>query len=29
MADELLGEKIVLSPAQVVKITVPFNNMEE
>lgn len=30
MADELLGAKIVLStPAQIVKITAPFNNMEE
>lgn len=29
MADELLGVKTVLSLAQVVKITAPFNNMEE
>lgn len=29
MADELLGAKTALSPAQVVKITAPFNNMEE
>lgn len=29
MTDELLGAKTVLSPAQVVQITPPFNNMEE
>lgn len=29
MADELLGAKIVLSPAQVVKSTALFNNIEE